>query len=225
MQSTRNHPTPIISTFKDPAPKEVRVLVINSCQKMAKEITVELMQSIVGASITYAPTFTLAKMLLARRTFELVVSSSRMPDGRVQMLEKSLNSAPTAPTLVVIGNAASRKTDMLGVEGYLFSAIQKLANRSDLPSARAPLELVEKTSVPVGSGPAAPDSIKNLGADLRNDLNNPLQEIVAMVYVAKSERASADVTKEALEAINRAATNLSVVVRGIEDKIRLVVQS
>ena len=85
---------------------ELRVLVINSCQRMAKEITLELMQSFIGASLTYAPTFTLAKMLLAKRSFDLVVSSSRMPDGNVQSLQEILNTAANPPSLVIIGDSS-----------------------------------------------------------------------------------------------------------------------
>lgn len=196
---------------------EVKVLVINSCQQMAKEITLELMQSFVGAAITYAPTFTLAKLLLSKRSFDLVVSSSRMPDGRVQTLQESLNSSSNPPVLVVIGDVKSARGEMLGVSGYLFSSLKKI-EQSDLRANLRSISSGQNVQVQ-----AAPDPIKNLGADIRNDLNNPLQEIVAMVYVAKSQNGSAEVTKEALEAINRAAGNLSSVVKGLEQKIRLAV--
>ena len=202
----------------DPEDKpELKVLVINSCQKMAKEITHELMQSFFGAAITYAPTFTLAKMMIARRNFDLIVSSSRMPDGRVQTLQETLNSKTNPPPLVVIGDAKSAKGEMLGVAGYLFSTLRKI----EQPALRQQIGALGS----VKTSQNAADPIQNLGADLRNDLNNPLQEIVAMVYVAKSQGASADVSQEALEAITRAAKNLSTVVKGIEQKIRLAVSS
>jgi DNA-binding NtrC family response regulator len=213
-ESSLYRPLPSDSLSEKP---EVKVLVINSCQQMAKEITLELMQSFVGAAITYAPTFTLAKMMISKRSFDLVVSSSRMPDGRVQSLQASLNSSPHPPALVVIGDARSARGEMLGVSGYLFSSLKKLEKpelRSNLKTAAASKHLQVQTKS---------DPIKNLGADIRNDLNNPLQEIVAMVYVAKSQNGSADVTQEALEAINRAAGNLSSVVKGLEQKIRLAV--
>ena len=193
---------------------EVKVLVINSCQKMAKEITLELMQSFVGAAITYAPTFTLAKLILNKRNFDVIVSSSRMPDGRVQTLQETLNSKENPPALVVIGDAKSAKGEMLGVSGYLFSSLRKI----DQAAIRQNIRVETASNLQ-----KAPDPIQNLGADLRNDLNNPLQEIVAMVYVARSQAASADVTQEALEAITRATKNLSSVVKGIEQKIRLAV--
>ena len=74
-----------------------------------------------------------------------------------------------------------------------------------------PLPIIHKRKVD--------ESIKNLGADIRNDLNNPLQEIVAMVFVAKATEESAT-TNNALEAIDKAAQNLASVVKGLEDKIR-----
>jgi hypothetical protein len=67
--------------------------------------------------------------------------------------------------------------------------------------------------------------ICELGADLRNDLNNPLQEIVAMVFVAQSTQ-NADMnpsTRTALDAIDLAAKNMAQVVNELEEKIRLAV--
>ena len=195
---------------------EINVLVINSCQEMAKEINLELMRTFVGAAITYAPTFTLARMMLSRKNFDLVVSSSRMPDGRVQSLQETLNAKATPPQLVVIGDAKSSKGEMLGISGYLFSSLRKIQQPEITRHIRS-----------VSSKPKdeqrIEDPIQNLGADLRNDLNNPLQEIVAMAYVAKSQVTESGVSKEALDAITRAATNLSSVVKGIEQKIRLAV--
>jgi signal transduction histidine kinase len=60
---------------------------------------------------------------------------------------------------------------------------------------------------------------------LRNDLNNPLQEIVAMAFVATSSEGLSPVAEEALSAIQRAATNMATVVNSLEDKIRSVVDT
>ncbi len=68
------------------------------------------------------------------------------------------------------------------------------------------------------------DPIKNLGADLRNDLNNPLQEIVAMVFVAKTGANASPAVERALEAIDHAARNMASVVWGLEEKIKGVVR-
>lgn len=63
--------------------------------------------------------------------------------------------------------------------------------------------------------------VESLSADLRNDLNNPLQEIVAMVFVARSASTDNDATtKKALDAIDRAAKNMATIVRSIETKIQ-----
>ena len=69
------------------------------------------------------------------------------------------------------------------------------------------------------------ETISSLGADLRNDLNNPLQEIVAMLFVAKAGGPVANgPTAQALDAIDRAAKNMASVVKTLEDKIRRAVQ-
>jgi signal transduction histidine kinase len=66
-------------------------------------------------------------------------------------------------------------------------------------------------------------TISELGADLRNDLNNPLQEIVAMAFVAHASAGLSPVAEQALSAIQRAAGSMEAVVKNIEDKIRGVV--
>lgn len=66
--------------------------------------------------------------------------------------------------------------------------------------------------------------IRALGADLRNDLNNPLQEIVAMVFVAQATGGLAQPTNQALEAIDRAAKNMATVVSKLEEEDTEVVK-
>ena len=66
------------------------------------------------------------------------------------------------------------------------------------------------------------EAVRNLGADLRNDLNNRLQEIVAMVFVAQASKSSPTTNDEVLAAIDRAAKNLASVVQSIESKIQNV---
>jgi signal transduction histidine kinase len=63
-------------------------------------------------------------------------------------------------------------------------------------------------------------ALSELGADIRNDLNNPLQEIVAMAFVAQAAGELSPVAEQALDAIENAAMNLSQVVNALEGKIR-----
>ena len=82
------------------------------------------------------------------------------------------------------------------------------------------LRRVTQTS-PVGlEQKQSTSAISLLGADLRNDLNNPLQEIVAMAFVATSSSELSSTAEEALGAIQRAATSMASVIDTLEDKIR-----
>jgi hypothetical protein len=65
--------------------------------------------------------------------------------------------------------------------------------------------------------------ISESGANLRNDLTNPRQEIVAMAFVAHTSQGLSPMAEEALSAIQRAAGNMADVVSRLEDKIRVVV--
>jgi signal transduction histidine kinase len=76
----------------------------------------------------------------------------------------------------------------------------------------------------VGLQPARnKNALALLGADIRNDLNNPLQEIVAMAFVATSSSQLSATAEEALGAIQRAATSMASVINSLEDKIRTAV--
>lgn len=178
------------------------VLVINSSHEIAKEITLQLQLKLSGCSIMYAPTIELAAMLIRRRKIDLIVSCPVLPDGTIAKLRSALQDLEDAPDLVVVGEVNAENAEAVSELNYHYSSMRSL-NQS-----KAQEEF---------------DShIKVLGADIRNDINNPLQEIVAMVFVAKSCGES-PTTSPALDAIERAAKNLAVVARGIEDKIRGIV--
>ncbi len=180
-----------------------RVLVINSSHEMAKEITMELALSLPGCAITYAPSLDIAQFVLSRNSFSLVVSSSILPDGHIARLRRFLEELTAPPTLVVVGQAKSAQRLQLG-SVYRIQSVQRAQAR---PVRRVPPRL---------------EAVRNLGADLRNDLNNPLQEIVAMVFVAQASKSSPTTNEEALAAIDRAAKNLASVVQSIESKIQNV---
>ena len=177
---------------------DFKVLVINASHEMAKEITSQLAINIPGCSIIYAPTIEIAKWILKRRNIDLLVSSTILPDGNISKLEPTLDSITNPPNLVVVGKL--KQQNIINNSNYKISNLKKIEE-----------EKKNKTQ------------IKLLGEDIRNDLNNPLQEIVAMVFVAKaSEKSNMDID-EALNAIEKAAKNMSKVVNTLEDKIDTVV--
>jgi uncharacterized protein YaaW (UPF0174 family) len=92
--------------------------------------------------------------------------------------------------------------------GYEYSRLHRIDKSAQIQNQTLPI--IHKRNVS--------EHIRSLGADLRNDLNNPLQEIVAMVFVAKASGESS-ATSTALEAIDKAAQNLAGVVKGLETRI------
>ena len=180
-----------------------QVLVINASEQMALEITVELQESIPECFIMYAPTVELARWLMKRRVFHLVVSSPVLPDGSIAGLRSALEAMENKPDLVVVGDGKMQSQSLLRDSAYHMKAIRRMNGSTQ--------------EVDRGS------NLRALSADLRNDINNPLQEIVAMVFVAQASGALADNTSQALKAIDRAAKNLAQVVWGMEEKILKVV--
>jgi signal transduction histidine kinase len=106
------------------------------------------------------------------------------------------------PELVVISDLHSSRAELGSHPGYRFVELRRVSTRQ-------------------GDAPQMIQSrISELGANIRNDLNNPLQEIVAMAFVAHSSEGLSPMAEEALSAIQRAATNMADVVNNLEDKIR-----
>jgi signal transduction histidine kinase len=225
------------SLTPDPHPvseREYRVLVINSSQEMAKEITLQLTLSIPGCSIMYAPSLELARLILSRRSIDLVVSSAVLPDGGLLRLKSILQARETPPDVAIVGDASAAQLEAFKSGGYEVSHVRRLQSKDEARGDRV-LSLRGKSlrlSAPIlksntddTDSQISTEAISSLGADLRNDLNNPLQEIVAMLFVAKAGGTnSGGPTAQALDAIDRAAKNMATVVKSLEDKIRRVVQ-
>jgi signal transduction histidine kinase len=186
------------------------VLVINASQDTAREITLELSRTLPGCSILFAPTLQLALWILNRRTIDIILSSATLPDGHLSKLHESLEVMSPPPELVILSDLTTTRADLGSHPGYRFVELRRV--QSSKPYA-------------VASKESGATQISSLGADLRNDLNNPLQEIVAMAFVATSSTGLSPVAEEALSAIQRAAANMSTVVNSLEDKIRSVVES
>ncbi|MDZ4786872.1 MAG: hypothetical protein SGJ02_12435 [bacterium] len=182
--------------------KECTALVINSSFTMAKEITLAITLKMPNCSIMYAPGLEIAKWILKRRKIDLVVSSSMMPDGSFSSLIPVCEEMESPPDLVVVGDE-----DLAAVKheiefGNVYSSVRYFNNVSNIAS-------VPRNEI-----------VKKLGADIRNDINNPLQEIVSMVFVARTAKELSSTTVQALEAIDKAAKGIAHTVDGLEDRIR-----
>ncbi|MCB0353033.1 MAG: hypothetical protein KDD64_05885 [Bdellovibrionales bacterium] len=189
------------------------VLVINSGRDMAREITHQLTMALPGCSMTFAPSFELARWILRRRTIDLIVSSPILPDGGIEQLQSELNTMECPPDLVVVGEVTNSGAQALGELGYQFAKLKKLGSGG----------MAQAVNFDVNNGGDLREKVKELGADIRNDLNNPLQEIVAMVFVAQAAGQAAPMTNKALTAIDQAAKNMANYVNRLEQKIEKVV--
>ena len=181
------------------------VLVINASQSMAHEITLELSRTLPGSTILFAPTLSLALWILKRRQINLILSSAILPDGALGTLHQFIELMSPPPELVVISDLHSTRAELGSHPGYRFVELRRVSTRQG-----------EERQV-------IQSRISELGANIRNDLNNPLQEIVAMAFVAHSSQGLSPMAEEALSAIQRAAGNMADVVNMLEDKIRVVV--
>lgn len=192
------------------------VLMVNGSTAMAEEMTRQLALRIPDCAITYAPTVELARWMLLRRKVDLVVSDAMLPDGSVDKLKEVLERLPTPPDVVVVGSLSAKTAGLLSNSSYEFAALRHLGQEEHT-------EIYEVDEAPPRSEPVVTEKIRTLGADLRNDLNNPLQEIVAMVFVARAGETATPATSQALEAIDKAAKNMASVVYDLEDRIRSAV--
>lgn len=185
------------------------VLVVNASQDTAQEITLELSRTLPGCSILFAPTLQLALWILKRRSIDIILSSAVLPDGPLSRLHESLECLSPPPELVILSDLTTTRAELGSHPGYRFVELRRVQSHT-----------------PYAPTPVTPNvtQISSLGADIRNDLNNPLQEIVAMAFVATSSDGLSPIAEEALSAIQRAATNMSSVVNSLEDKIRSVVE-
>jgi hypothetical protein len=188
---------------------QANVLVVNDSQEMAKEITMQLLLELPGSAITFAPSLATAKVISAKRKFDLIVASDILPDGSVETLAEYLAERKDPPDLLIVGQGSphSGRTALGSTRAY-----QAVAGRS---SARRNLPETQLLEVD--------GNIETLGADIRNDLNNPLMEIVAMAYVARASGELSEETARALMAIDRVAHKMADYICGIEKQIRRVV--
>ena len=178
---------------------------------MAQEITVELSRTLPGCSILFAPTLQLALWMLKRRSIDIILSSAILPDGPLGKLHETLAHFETPPELVILSDLTETRSELGSHPGYRFVELRRVPSQKASPTSSASIEPRRE--------------IASLGANIRNDLNNPLQEIVAMAFVATSSTGLSPIAEEALSAIQRAASNMASVVNSLEDKIRSAVEA
>lgn len=207
-------PAPIRTSSVTDAPNDLTVLVVNASAEMAREMSVLLSKALPGCSITFAPSIELASWILSRKKIGLVISSPVLPDGGIARLKLQLSRIAEPPDLVVVGDKELRQSEVDLGSAYRIASSRAIKTGS----AAAYPRIVRRES-------ARDDApIKALGSDIRNDINNPLQEIVTMVFVAKTAGELSSATASALTAIEGAAKNLAGVVQGIEERISNVVR-
>jgi hypothetical protein len=198
--------TPVSDFEPIPSVSGATVLVVNASQEMAQEITIELSRTLPGSSILFAPTLHLALWMLKRRQIDIILSSSTLPDGPLSKLHESLELMQPPPELVILSDLTTTRSELGSHPGYRFVELRRVNSRQ-----------------PFAAPQFGQRNIATLGADLRNDLNNPLQEIVAMAFVAHASQGLSPTAEQALTAIQKAAANMASVVNNLEDKIRSVV--
>lgn len=184
------------------------VLVLNANRQMANEITSRLAEQVDECSIVYAPTLELARLMLRKRKIDLIVSSPVLPDGHITRLQSTLEGLTDPPDVLIFADAAKKSIGLFEMPGYNFLSIREVQSSTD-----------EGQQVEVLPGENnVEEHISALGAEVRDALNNPLQEIVALVYVARTGPGS-PTTDRALTAIESAAKGMANVVWGLEDRL------
>ena len=171
-----------------------KILILNGSAEMAKIVTAELQRSVPDAKLMYAPSLAIAEWLIKSRRFHLIVSDTLLPDGNISRLNPVFATLEHLPDLIVLGELE-------------FKGKQKLLDKTYSLRKISPVKHDERSK------------LAEVGADLRNDLNNPLQQIVAMAFVARNAQGGSDLTSEALSAIEVAAQSMAGVVWGIEEKL------
>jgi hypothetical protein len=213
-------PAPVSAGFPSeilrPCDEPCTALIVNGSHRMAKEISLSLSLRMPNCSIMYAPTLQLAAWMVRRRKIDLVVSDALLPDGAVQSLLPILKARQPSPDLVVLGDLREACASAFRQSGYRFSRAQHFT------------EIMHPEETATNILPLN-ERVRALGKDIRNDLNNPLQEIVAMVFVAQASAATIPTlqptTAKALDAIDRAAKNMAVKIKALEDRIHDAVQA
>ncbi len=174
-----------------------KILIINNSSALAFHLKFELEHLLPGCEMVFTPTIEAAAIMLKSEDFSVVIAEASV---NKKDLTFQLEQCVAPPNLILVG---SEEAEILGLA---HSVIFELA------SVRAikPLPHVE-------------DPVQTVGNDLRNDLNNPLQAILASVYVAKHLDAASEEAALALDAISHAASQMASTVRGLESRIRRAV--
>ncbi len=170
------------------------MLVLNAHPALAHEITAALQEQVAECEIVYAPTIELARILIKKREISLIVTSPMLPDGHVSKLQSYLDTLPHPPDVIVFADQDKKSISLFENSGYHFISVRDVRS--------------------VSSGPVD----ESLHKEIRDALNNPLQEIVSLVFLAHTAQCS-EKTKVALGAIEHAAERMSQVVWGLEERL------
>lgn len=187
------------------------VLVVNSSNVMAGAITKQLSITCPDCTLLYSPSLALAGWMLKKRKINLIIANEVLPDGGIDKLKTIVSGLEDPPDILVVGRSVHRSVLALTGAGY------HMVKRKKLEIAASDINYSYKN--PDKDTISLKNRLTSLGADLRNDLNNPLQEIVTMAYIAKQDSLSNTMTEEAIFAIEKAANQLAGTVSGLEQRI------
>ena len=200
-------PSPFQNDVPEKAAKNYSVLVLNANRQMANEISARLAEHVDDCSMVYAPTLELAKLLLKKGDIDLVVSSPILPDGHITKLQPILESLQNPPDVLIFADSEKKSIRLFESTNYHFLSIKQVNSEAEPLTVEKCVKLSDET-----------DALSHISADIRDALNNPLQEIVSLIFVARSAPASFS-TERALDAIEAAAQNMATMVWGIEDRL------
>jgi hypothetical protein len=213
-----------INTHKFPAQEKPTVLVINSSNQMASTITKQLTIGLPECVILYSPSLALASWMLKRRKISLIIASQILPDGGTDKLKAIVQELESPPDIIIVGRHLGQTVSRLSCVGYKITSHKKLISNKgyedDKKAAQNSPAINDKPNKSADNDSLTLKAkLSSLGADLRNDLNNPLQEIVTMAFIVKQQDAKSSLTDEAIIAIEKAAGQLAGTVERLEQRI------
>jgi hypothetical protein len=184
-----------------------KILVVNGDSVLASQVMVQLKQ--LGSSVIplFVPSLKAAQLMLRRSSFDLIIGSAMLPDGPLTGLEQDLQKVKNPPPVIVVDTIEEAAEVPLDQE-YRFAKLRHIKRslyQHDIEISQSLLTHDRYI-----------DSVLHeVSTDLRDKLNNPLQEIVAMVYVARNAPSETALVHSALQAIERAAQEMNGAVHSV----------
>jgi hypothetical protein len=181
------------------------VLVLNNDARIAEAVTVQLLRLDPQISIIYAPTLTSAKVFLKGCPVSLIITEETLPDGSAYLLRSTLEESGQEPQLIILSQAHNFSgLPFEAVSPYRFARVQLIGSTHSYNRG-----LTEASSNQCPTKTHISALKRQIRAELKDSVNNPLQEILAMVYVARNCSETNALLNEALKAIETAAEKIA----------------